>query len=100
MFVSIFVFVLVHLWMELYCLGLYSMYFVLYVLYVLYALYVLYYGTLMVEKIAPREVSSANKYVKTKKRPDMGSVKSDFHETLHAQSYMPKKDLTKPEGQE
>ena len=30
----------------------------------------------------------------------MGSVKSDFDETLHAQSYMPKKNLTKPEGQD
>ena len=30
----------------------------------------------------------------------MGSVKSDFDENLHAKNYMPKTNLTKPEGQE
>ena len=41
----------------------------------------------MVEKIAPREVSSA-KSSQNENWPELGSVKSDFYETLHAQSYM------------
>ena len=28
--------------------------------------------------------------VKTKQRPEFGSVKSDFDETLHGKNYMPK----------
>jgi len=30
----------------------------------------------------------------------MGSLKSDFDETLHGKDYMPKTSFTKPEGQE
>ena len=41
--------------------------------------------TLRVEWIAPREVSSAKNNVKTKQRPEMGSVKSDFDKNLHGQ---------------
>ena len=57
--------------------------------------------TVRVEKIAPREVSSTKNNVKTKKGHELDSIKSDFAETVHAQSYMPKKEkLTKAEGQE
>ena len=50
-------------------------------------------NTLRVEKIAPREVSSAKNNVEMKKRPEIGSVKPDFDEILHAQSYMPIKKI-------
>ena len=38
--------------------------------------------------------------VKTKKRPEIGSVKFDLDEILHGKNYISKKKLTKPEGQE